>query len=181
MPLTAVYEYFSTYAQATSDYEVFSARGSEATEADIRAFETENEFQLSEEFREFSKSYLGGLCMFAKEEIWPAPKQGDVGAFWTFLRGLMVFGFSPDAPDELSIHKRLIEFRERFGAHDLVPFLKLYGTADRYCFDRRGQIVEFMHDDVTNPRVVDSSFSDLLMHEIRELEARTRRRKETQL
>jgi len=118
--------------------------------------------------------------MFTKEEIWPAPKEGDVGAFWTFLRGLMVFGFSAEAPDDLSIQKRLVEFRERFGVHDLLPFLKLYGMADRYCFDRHGQIVEFLHDDVASPRIVGSSFSDLLMHEIRELEARTRRKKDAQ-
>ncbi len=177
MPLTEVYEYFSTYRRATSDFEVFSARGDEASEADVAAFEDKIGFRFPDEFREFSVSYLGGLYMFAKEEIWPAPKAGDVGPYWSFLRGLIVFGLSKEAPDEIHMNARLTEFEASFGKRGLVPFLKIFGSADRYCFDSLGRIFEFQHDNVDQPRLIEDSFSVLLKREIDDLVERTNRKK----
>ncbi|MFO1481881.1 MAG: SMI1/KNR4 family protein [Verrucomicrobiaceae bacterium] len=177
MSLAKIFDYFSTYRPSASDFEVFSARGDEATEFDVGAFEKKIGFRLPDEFREFSMSYLGGLYMFAKEEIWPVPKAGEVAPYWSFLRGLIVFGLSKKAPDEIHMNSRLEEFENNFGKNKLVPFMKLFGSADRYCFDHEGHIFEFQHDDVARPHLIEESFSVLLMREINELIERTNRKK----
>jgi hypothetical protein len=177
MSLQLVYDYFANYRKAESDFEVFSALGSEASEADVSSFERAIGFRFPEEFREFSTSYLGCLGMVAKESIWPPPKKYEVGPFWSFLRGFMVFGFSKEAPLELSIEHRLAEFRKDFTVTELVPFMKLYGCADRFCFDSSGRIFEFQHDDPAHPEPIASSFSDHLMAQVRDLEERMKRKK----
>jgi len=177
MPLDTIYQYFETYRKATSDYEVFSAKGCEAGETDICPFEDRIGFRLPDEFRDFSKSYLGGIYMAAKESIWPRPKAGDVGPYWSFMYGFIVFGFSKEAPEIIDIRARLDEFEAIFGKIGFVPFMMLIGSADRFCFDSSGQIVEFSHEEIDNPKVLGISFSDLLMKEIRDLEERTEQKK----
>ena len=177
MPLDAVYRYFETYRKDSSDFEVYSAKGCEPSEADIQRFEEQIGFRLPEEFREFSKSYLGGIYMAAKAAIWPRPKAGDVGPFWSFLYGLIVFGFAEEAPNEIRIQHQIEEFTSNFGTRSLVPFMRQIGNADCFCFDKTGQVFDFSHEDPDNPRLQETSFSDLLMQEIRALEERTHRKK----
>ncbi|MCX6951122.1 MAG: SMI1/KNR4 family protein [Verrucomicrobia bacterium] len=177
MPLQAVYRHFENYHPSASDFDVFSARGSEASEQDVARFEANVGFRFPDEFREFSTSYLGGLYMRAKEDIWPAGKEGDVGPYWSFLCGLIVFGVSKEAPDEIQMKTQLDEFEGNFGKTGLVPFMRIIGSADRYCFDASGRIHEFYHDDIANPRPSDLCFSDLLMEEIGALIERTNKKK----
>ena len=61
--------------------------------------------------------------------------------------------------------------------HQLVPFLKVVGDADVYCFDSKGQIQRWSHEeDVFEP--YDGSFFDVLRYEFLQLEDRRKRKLE---
>ncbi|HLK39905.1 MAG TPA: SMI1/KNR4 family protein [Polyangiaceae bacterium] len=177
MALDDVYEYFRDYDKAS--FAVFACRGNEPSEEDLAAFEGVAGFGLPEEFREFTMSPLGGLYMEVREELWPRPKQHDVGPFWSFLFGLKVFGIAAGIPEWLDIRAQLAAFRaeaDPASASDLVPFLQIVDDRDRWCFDRNGQIVRWRHDagDPVEPERI--SFSELLMREIKDLVARKDRK-----
>src|SRR5439155_3692726 len=99
-------------------------------------------FRMPDEFREFTKSPLGGMYMAMHEKLWPRPKAYDVGPFWSFLYGFKVFGIAKGIPDWLDIHVQYNKFRDE-GFAELIPFLQLIGDADRYCFDAKQQIVHW--------------------------------------
>ncbi len=173
MPLDDVFEFFRHYDRET--YEVFACQGNEPTDDDIVDFEREVGYRLPDDFREFTKSSLGGLYMAVREELWPRPKPYAVGPFWSFLYGLNVFGIATDIPDWLDIRVRWRQFRDQAWA-DLIPFLQRIGDADAYCFNTDGQIVEWSHDEPDERRVVDMTFPDLLLQEIHELDERKNRK-----
>jgi hypothetical protein len=173
MALEDVFNYFTRYDKRT--FQVVACQGNEPSEADVAAFEADVGFRLPEEFREFTMSGLGGLYMEVREEFWPRAKAYDVGPFWSFLYGIQVFGIAEGIPDWLDIRVQYAEFKaEGFG--ELVPFLQLVGDADKYCFDSRGRIIRWSHEQPEEREVVDLSFGDLLMREIRELEVRQRQK-----
>jgi hypothetical protein len=154
----------------TSQFALFAGA---CTEADIARFEERSGFALPADFREFSKSFLGGLYLEAREELWPRAKAGDVGPFWSFLYAIKVFGFADGVPDWLDIRVQHDAFRAD-GAPDLVPFLALEGDADRYCFDAAGQVIRWRHEEPAVREVVDGTFSDVFLREVAELEDRLR-------
>ena len=121
-------------------------------------------------------SSLGGLYMEVREELWPRPKEYDVGPFWSFLYGLQVYGIAADIPDWLDLRVETQSFRE-IGDRDLVPFMRVVGDADRWCFDRSGGIVIWSHDDPDAPQNEDIAFADLLLREIHGLEDRLLRKR----
>ena len=174
MPLDEVFNYFRHYDKQS--FLVVACMGNEPSEADVAAFEARAGFRLPDEFREFTLSPLGGLYMEVREALWPRPKEYDVGPFWSFLYGLCVFGIAKGIPDWLDLRHRLEEFRAEGGGDDLVPFLKLIGDADRYCFDAPGRIIRWSHEDPDAREVVPISFGELLMREVRELEGRKDRK-----
>ncbi|MDD2468078.1 MAG: SMI1/KNR4 family protein [Desulfobulbus sp.] len=178
MSLRAIYEYFADYRKDNSEFFVVSCKGVQPTEKDLTDFENEIGFRLPDEFREFTKSYLGGMYMEVKEELWPRPKEGDVGPFWSFLYALKVFGIAEGIPDWLDLRSQYREFSAEFEVSGLVPFLQIQGNADRYCFDQSGRILEYFHDDIEFPREVAQTFSELLLEEIKELEDRKEQKKE---
>ena len=104
MALQDVYDYFRSYDKST--YEVVACQGNEPTEEDVAAFEKKYKMKLPEEFREFTMSPLGGLFMEVREEVWPRGKQFDIGPFWSFLRGIIVYGIANNIPDFLSLDVR---------------------------------------------------------------------------
>jgi len=57
------------------------------SEKDIKSFEKRIGYSLPNDFKDFSMTWLGGLYVAAKEEIWPRAKAYDVAPFWTFLYG----------------------------------------------------------------------------------------------
>lgn len=173
MSLEDVFDYFGEYDQRT--FEVWACQGNEPSEDDLAAFEDEVGFGLPDEFREFTMSPLGGLCIEVRKKLWPRPKAYDVGAFWSFLYGVQVFGISEEIPEWLDIREQYREFRsEGFG--ELVPFLQLINDPDKYCFDAQGRIVHWLHEEPQKRRVLRTTFSKLLMREIHELEKRLRRK-----
>src|SRR5206468_1176663 len=100
----------------------------------------------------------------------------DVGPFWSFLYGLCVFGIADGIPDWLDIRERYKQFKAEAGCADLVPFLKLIGDPDRYCFDAAGSIVRWGHEEPERRDREAATFSELLMREIRDLEGRKERK-----
>lgn len=156
-------------------YRIFAQQGSEPSEADLSAFEAELGFKLPDEFRELALHPLGGLYISASEEVWPEPKPYSVGPMWSFLRGLLVYSLSLAAPDWLHMREAREEMKKA-GAGDLVPFLKILGDADPYCFTPEGKIVIWRHEEPDTPEPVAMSFSETVMHEIHALEERTQRK-----
>jgi hypothetical protein len=173
MALDEVFNYFQRYDKQT--FQVVACQGNEPSEADVAAFEAEVGFRLPDEFREFTMSGLGGLYMEVREEFWPRPKLYDVGPFWSFLYGLQVFGIAESIPDWLDLRVQYREFKAE-GFPNLVPFLQLVGDADKYCFDARGRIIRWWHDEPERCDPEDLSFGGILMREIRELEERKERK-----
>lgn len=173
MPLRDVFDHFRRSDR--SPYNAFACQGQEPSEGDIRAFEQIIGFSLPAEFREFTMSPLGGLYLEVKEELWPRPKEFEVGPFWSFLYGLYVLGISTDIPDWLDLRVQYQQFSEAGYPH-LVPFMCRVGDANRYCFTNSGSIVEWDHEVPDEQAPVNLSFSDLLMREVRELGERKDRK-----
>ncbi len=121
-------------------FHVVACQGNEPTEADIAAFERTWGHELPAEFREFTMSPLGGLYVEAREEVWPVAKEFEVGPFWSFLRGVKVFGIAKDIPEWLDIRVQHAKMRDE-GYTQLVPFLQREGDANRYCFNPTGEII----------------------------------------
>lgn len=109
--------------------------------------------------------------MAVKEELWPRARKYDVGPFWSFLYGLMVYGLSPQAPDWLQISNAWRRMSER-GYPQLVPFLKVIGGPDPYCFTQDEKIVIWRHETPGVPEEVTKSFFEVVMFEICALEQR---------
>jgi hypothetical protein len=156
-------------------FHVAACQGNEPAEEDLTVFEASCGFRLPTEFREFTMSGLGGLYVEAREEVWPPAKEFQVGPFWTFLRGVKVFGIAHDIPEWLDIRVQYAEMSEQ-GYPNLVPFLAREGDPSRYCFNAAGAIVEWHLDDPDEPELVGASFSELLHQQLVGLEERTRRR-----
>jgi hypothetical protein len=173
MALDAVFSYFRRYDKRT--FQVVACQSNAPSEADLAAFEADAGFRLPDEFREFTMSGLGGLYMEVREEFWPRAKAYDVGPFWSFLYGLKVFGIAKGIPDWLDIRVQHREFKaDGFG--DLVPFLQLVSDADKFCFDFGGRIVRWSHEQPEKREAEATTFGDLLMREIHELEQRKERK-----
>lgn len=161
-----------------SDFSVFAVGNDRPNNAEISAFESEFCVQLPKDFREFSLSALGGIYVEAKESVWPHPKQFQVAAFWTFLNGVFAFGFSPKAPEFMSIRQQTTEFRSQTGSL-MVPCLKILSNADIYCFSPDGKMHRWDHEtEEFNP--IAKSFAQLLDDELGELRKRKDRKKSGQ-
>src|SRR5947209_402039 len=138
MPLNDIYNYFRSYDR--NSYAVFAQQGAEPGEADIARFESQVGFRLPDEFRAFAVHPLGGLYMEVKAELWPRPEAYQVGPFWSFLYGIMVYSLSSKAPDRLQMNQAWARMSQD-GYPRLVPFLKIIGNADPYCFAPDQKIV----------------------------------------
>ncbi|WP_286167150.1 hypothetical protein [Clostridium sp. D33t1_170424_F3] len=110
--------------------------------------------------------------MEVREERWPRAKQYDVGSFWSFCRGIIVYGIANEIPEFLDIRVKTKELHNE-GFTDFIPFLSIVGNGDKiFCFDNNSKIVlldYYMTGEVTP---IDGTFSDCLMRQIEELEER---------
>ena len=154
-------------------YAVFSQHGSEPKAKDVAAFENKGGCALPQQFRDFAIHPLGGLYVEVKEELWPRPREFDVGPAWRFHYGLRVYALSADAPEWLSMQKASADLQQGYSA--LVPFLKVESEPDPYCFTKDGQIVIWRHETPDDPDPFDGDFFDALLHELDTLEERKNR------
>ncbi len=157
------------------DFSVFACGKGAPPESTIRDFEKEIGFSLPDDFREFSKSPLGGVYIEVKEGIWPRPKPYAVGPFWSFLYAMFTFAFGRDIPEWMDIRAQTREFR-RDTRTALVPFLKIMGDADVYCFDERGTVRRWDHETGDAP-ALQMTFSEVFAFEVGELKERKERKK----
>jgi hypothetical protein len=159
-------------------FDLFAQQGSEPSEVDVAELEAKVGFRLPDDVRTLLLHPLGGLYVEASESVWPRAQAFDVGPFWTFLRGVQVYGLSPEAPDFLDMevaHDALVSD----GVEGLVPVLKVLGDPDLYCVGADGRIVRWHHDDPdAEPEPVGLDLLALLLREIAELDARIDRRAE---
>jgi hypothetical protein len=133
---------------------------------DIAAFEHKIGILLPQEFRDFCKTKFGCLCFEVNERVWPRPKAGDIVPAWYMSFALYVYGFSAGVPDNMDIRKQFAAFSK--SGHRLVPFLKLAGSNNQYCFTpERGIVLWHAATGVVEP--VDLSFTALLIREIETL------------
>lgn len=174
MTLEQIYDYFCNYDQQT--YKVFACMGNEPSEEDIKAFEDQYQIHLPADFREFTMSPIGGLYMDVQEELWPQAQPFDIGPFWSFCRGIIVYGIANNIPEFLDIRVRTKELHE-YGFTDYIPFLSIIGNGDEiFCFDKNNQIVLLDYYETGEATPVEGNFADCLMKQIEELEERKNRK-----
>jgi hypothetical protein len=106
-----------------------------------------------------------------KESLWPRQTENDAAPFWSFLYGFKVFGIAIDIPPWLDIRERHAALRAD-SVTNLVPFLQRVADPGAYCFDHMGRIIDWTPELPDERAIMDISFYDLLMKELRELEAR---------
>ena len=155
------------------DFQVFSCGENPPSDSAIRDFETILGYQLPKDFHEYSTSRWGGAYVAVKEELWPRPKQGDVAPFWSFLCGLMVYGFASDIVEGMDMRRKTALFQQATGTR-YAPFLEIIGDADVYCFDETQRILRWRHDE--SPEVVGKTFTEVFALELAELRKRKDRK-----
>ena len=123
-----------------------------------------------EEYLVHATNKYGGVYVEVKEELWPRPKEFDVGPFWSFLYGLFVYSFASEIPEFMDIRRRGEEFQADTSLI-AVPFLKIIGDADVYCFDQAGKIARWDHEqNLLEPQT--KSFFEILDYELGQLRER---------
>jgi hypothetical protein len=156
------------------DFMVYAAGENRASEEALSGFEAAIGFSLPEQFRHYATSAVGGLYIEVKEEIWPPVKVGDFGPIWSFLRSLAVYGLSYEVPEWMDMRVQTKEFLSSSKqAH--VPFLKIRGDADVYCFNSAGDIVRWDHE-TESFTAIPLDFVGVLEREARELRERKDRK-----
>jgi len=157
------------------DFMVFPAGNDAPSELVFKEFENQIGFQLPDEFRLFSCSNLGGIYVEVKESVWPRHKEYDVGPYWSFLYGMFVYSLSSASPEWMDLKAKTPWFREHTGTN-YVPFLKLIGVADIYCFDELGKVRQWDHETGKSPEV-GKSFFEVFSYEVAELKKRKEMKK----
>lgn len=145
-----------------------ACHGFEPSQRDIGAFEQTVGFKLPEVFREFMLSF-GCFAIMAQPEIAdraPPPVGVRIGT------GIRVFGVVAGRSSQLAIDTGYDGFRRHTGESGRVPFLQVGDDPDVFCFDQSGTITRWDHR-ARVFRPVDLSFPQLLLRELRDLEAST--------
>jgi hypothetical protein len=93
----------------------------------------------------------------------------------SFGHSFTVYGFARDIPEWMDIRRQTDDFRRETGSTH-VPFLKIIGDADLYCFGNDGRITRWDHE-TEEFRFVQRGSAELLDHELAELKARKKRKK----
>lgn len=150
-------------------YYIASAGDQAPTKKELQAFAASYGVKFPKEYIAHASGYWGGLYLDVKEEFWPRHKAGDIGPFWSFLYGIFIYAYSSEAPEWMQLKVAADEFKEM--GHKVIPFMKVIGDADVYCFDENGKIQRWSHElDTFDP--YDGSFFDALKFEFLELESR---------
>jgi hypothetical protein len=162
------------------DFKVFPMAPRKTTLAAIKEIEHELQVQFPPEFIAHllgeGTEVLGerGLYIEVKEEVWPRPQMYDVGAFWTFLYGLYTYTALKESEDWMQLTYAAKEFAEHTGLK-AVPIIKIIGSADGYCINKAGEIVQYEHE--TNSLVpTHMNFWEVFEKELKELRERKDRK-----
>ncbi|RBL80154.1 SMI1/KNR4 family protein [Streptomyces cavourensis] len=150
------------------DTEFFEVVAAPAPDAEaIGALEAAVGFPLPAAFAAFCQR-TNGLCVMAREAVWPHAKAFEVGPAWTFWRGLVLLGIdTPDLPDWASISAQQRQLAEA-GLPGILPLLKIVGDGGRiWGLDQAGTVVVI--DDLTDPQPLDGDFTDLYAEQIADL------------
>jgi hypothetical protein len=147
------------------------AAGKDAPSNDeIKKFEKKYGIRLPFDFKDFSTSSLAGIYVEIKAEVWPRPKPLEVGPFWSFPYGFMVFGLAANTPELMNLEMQSNIFQREI-SKNFIPFLKIIGDPDVYCFNRSGLIYRWDHE-LGDFNRIDMSFVQVLDFELGELKAR---------
>lgn len=124
-------------------------------------------FPLPAAFAAFCQR-TNGLCVMAREEVWPHAKEFEVGPAWTFWRGLVLLGVdAPELPEWASISAQQRQLAEA-GLPGILPVLKIVGDGSRiWGVDQAGTVVAI--DDLTDPEPRSGGLTDLYAEQIAEL------------
>lgn len=144
-------------------FEVVAAPGAQA----IADLEAAVGFPLPAAFAAFCQR-TNGLCVMAREEVWPHAKEFEVGPAWTFWRGLVLLGVdAPELPEWASISAQQRQLAEA-GLPGILPVLKIVGDGSRiWGVDQTGTVVVI--DDLTDPEPLSGGLTDLYAVQIAEL------------
>jgi hypothetical protein len=143
---------------------------------DIQAIEEKLKIKFPEEYIAHllaeGSEVLGerGLYIQVKEEIWPRPKQYDVGPFWSFLYGIHTFTPLMESEDWMRLEFVGEQFYEETGIK-AVPVLKIIGDANLYCVNEIRKIVQYDHEQ-NIVEGIDMDFWELFEKELGELKER---------
>lgn len=149
------------------DFSLFAAGEHAPTKSMVMEIGEKYGCKLPVDFRIQATSDLAGIYVEAKEEVWPRASALDVGPFWTFLYGLFVYGAGSEIPEWMNMDLAARDFHNSTG-HTAVPFLKVIGDANVYCFDEAGKVVRWNHE--TNElESTEHSFTSAFAEEVREL------------
>lgn len=137
------------------------------TTAAITQLELTTGITLPKNFLAFTQR-TNGLCILAKEEVWPEAKLFDVGPAWTFYRGVVILGIeAEELPEWANIQSAYNHLVETYDITDVLPLLKVIGDSNHYWGVKAdGCFVEVFDDDVTH---LDSDFIEIYSTEIKEL------------
>src|SRR4051794_10411934 len=105
-------------------FQVFTSSKSPATEKELAALEKKTRLPFPKPLRELLLRY-GVLVIEVKPEVWPRPKEFDVGPAWQFQYGVQVLGVGKAVPPALSIEHALSDGLKKDSA---VPFFKRIGA-----------------------------------------------------
>lgn len=154
-------------------YSLFAVGPSAPSKKELKALASDYGVTFPDEYLAHASNPWGGLYLEVREEFWPRHKAGDVGPFWSFLYGLFVHAYSHEAPEWMQLRLAADEFREM--GHRAIPFLKVIGDADVYCFDEKARIQRWSHEeDIFEP--YNGTFFDVLRYEFLELEGRRKKK-----
>ena len=157
------------------DFSCFACGNEAPSKQELADLAMRLEVQFPDEFIQHATSKWGGIYIEVKEAVWPRPKPYDVGSFWSFLYAIYVYGIGSEAPDWMNLELAANEFRMNTG-HKEVPFLKIVGNANIYCFDTDSNIVRWDHE--TNEfEKIGNSFFAVLEDEIQNLRERKNKKK----
>ena len=150
------------------DTEYFEVVAAPAPDAQaISSLEAAVGFLLPAAFAAFCQR-ANGLCVMAREEVWPHAKEFEVGPAWTFWRGLVLLGIdAPELPEWASISAQQRQLAEA-GLPGILPVLKIVGDGSRiWGVDQAGTVVVI--DDMTVPEPLEGDLTDLYAEQIAEL------------
>ena len=157
------------------DFSLFACGDNAPTKSEISGIGDKYRCKLPVDFRIQATSDLGGIYIEAKETVWPRAKEFDVAPFWTFLYGLFVYGYGDEVPEWMNIDLAARDFQDGTG-QVAIPFLKIIGDADVYCFDESGQVVRWNHE-INELEATGHSFASVFEEELAELVKRKEKMK----